>query len=102
MMRVSSGIKLLRLSFSLRCARTPVIIQTPGLVPAGTRCCAEPPRCQFNATWYSLLSGTRKRTSKYVSSERLDPVNAAVNEPPGRTHAGSNRILVTVGDNSLL
>src|SRR5262245_56323490 len=70
-------------SFALRCGRTPLIVQTPVVALAGTSCGLQVPRCQFNATSSLSAPGMRYRTSKYVSSVKLCPEKAAVNEPPG-------------------
>jgi hypothetical protein len=68
-----TGKKLLVLSVSISCARTPIIVQLPGAIPIDRSCLAATPLCQFNTTSEALLPGAVKRTSKNVCGVRLEP-----------------------------
>ena len=55
------------------CALTPVIVQSPTAVPAGTACGAEGPCCQLKAPSSAVAPGARKRTSK-KTNKRLEEI----------------------------
>src|SRR5262245_22190986 len=72
-------------SLAFECARTPVTVQTPGCVPAGTVTALEVPCCQLTTKPSVVDPGLRNRTSKNVFAVRLVPENVAVNELPALT-----------------